>query len=111
MIPPGYPDFLTRRRFVDAGPVLLRGRAWSGTAPIVRVEVGVDESWEEAKVEPALAEFSWCAWSHGWDAVPGEHTLSCRATDADGNTQPVDQPWNYQGMGNKLVQMVPVTDR
>jgi DMSO/TMAO reductase YedYZ molybdopterin-dependent catalytic subunit len=111
MIPPGYPDFLTRRRFVDAGPVLLRGRAWSGTAPIVRVEVGVDDGWEEAKVEPAIAEFAWSAWSHQWDAAPGEHTLSCRATDADGNTQPVDQPWNYQGMGNNLVQMVPVTVR
>jgi DMSO/TMAO reductase YedYZ molybdopterin-dependent catalytic subunit len=109
MIPPGYPDFLTRRRFVDPGPVELHGRAWSGTAPIVRVEVGVDGSWEDAKVEPATGEFAWSGWSFGWDAHPGEHILSCRATDAEGQTQPLEQPWNYQGMGNNLVQTVPVT--
>ncbi|MGH2572435.1 MAG: sulfite oxidase [Actinomycetota bacterium] len=111
MIPPGYPDFPSRRRFVDAGMVLLRGRAWGGTAPILRVEVGVDGMWEDAKLEPAIGEFAWCAWSYEWDATPGEHTLSCRATDADGDTQPVEQPWNFQGVGNNLVQIVPVTVR
>jgi DMSO/TMAO reductase YedYZ molybdopterin-dependent catalytic subunit len=111
MLPPGYPDFMTRRRFVDAGTVDLRGRAWCGSAPVVRVEVGVDDEWDEAKVEPALGEFAWSSWSYRWEATPGEHTLSCRATDADGNTQPVDQPWNYLGMGNNLVQRVPVTVR
>ena len=111
MIPPGYPDFLTRRRTVDAGTVVLRGRAWSGTAPIDRVEVGIDGTWQEAKVEPAVGEFAWCAWSCDWDATRGEHELSCRGTDADGHTQPVEQPWNYQGMGNNLVQTVPVTVR
>jgi DMSO/TMAO reductase YedYZ molybdopterin-dependent catalytic subunit len=111
MIPPGHPDFLTRRRFVDAGRVVLSGRAWSGTAPVLRVEVGVDGTWEDAKLDPPVGEFAWCAWSWQWDATPGEHVLSCRATDANGNTQPVDQPWNFQGMGNNLVQAVPVTVR
>jgi DMSO/TMAO reductase YedYZ molybdopterin-dependent catalytic subunit len=111
MIPPGYPDFPTRRRFVDAGRVLLGGRAWGGTAPILRVEVGVDGMWEDAKLAPAIGEFAWCAWSYEWDATPGEHTLSCRATDADGDTQPVEQPWNFQGVGNNRVQIVPVTVR
>jgi DMSO/TMAO reductase YedYZ molybdopterin-dependent catalytic subunit len=109
MIPPGFPDFLTRRRFVRAGPVELRGRAWSGAAPVERVEVGLDGSWEEAKLEPPIGDFAWSAWSYRWDASTGEYELSCRATDADGNTQPVDQPWNYQGMGNNLVQTVAVT--
>jgi DMSO/TMAO reductase YedYZ molybdopterin-dependent catalytic subunit len=109
MIPPGYPDFLTRRRFVDAGPIELRGRAWSGAGPVVRVEVGVDGSWDDAEVEPAIGDHAWSAWAYGWDARPGEHLLSCRATDAEGQTQPLEQPWNYQGMGNNLVQIVPVT--
>jgi DMSO/TMAO reductase YedYZ molybdopterin-dependent catalytic subunit len=109
MIPPGYPDFLTRRRFIDAGPVELRGRAWSGAGPVVRVEVGVDGSWEDAKVEQAIGDFAWSAWSYGWDAEPGDHILSCRATDAEEQSQPLRQPWNYQGMGNNLVQTVPVT--
>ena len=48
MIPPGIPDFFTRRRFVDAGPVRLLGRAWSGAARVVRVEVGIDGAWVDA---------------------------------------------------------------
>lgn len=111
MIPPGYPDFPARRRFIAAGRILLGGRAWGGTAPILRVEVGVDGMWVDAKLESAIGEFAWCAWSYEWDATPGEHTLSCRATDANGDTQPVEQPWNFQGVGNNLVQIVPVTVR
>jgi DMSO/TMAO reductase YedYZ molybdopterin-dependent catalytic subunit len=108
MIPPGHPDFPDRRRFVRAGPVLLRGRAWSGEAPVARVEVGVDGDWRDADVEPPVGEFAWSGWSYRWDAQPGEHVLACRATDLAENTQPEEQPWNYQGMGNNLVQSVPV---
>jgi DMSO/TMAO reductase YedYZ molybdopterin-dependent catalytic subunit len=111
MIPPGHPDFLTRRRFVDPGTVVVRGRAWSGAAPVERVELGVDGEWSDAKLEPPVGDFAWRAWSAEWDATPGEHALSCRATDGDGNAQPVEPPWNYQGMGNNMVQVVSVTVR
>ncbi|MFA4966250.1 MAG: sulfite oxidase [Thermoleophilia bacterium] len=111
MIPPGYPDFLTRQRYVDAGSVLLQGRAWSGAAPVARVEVAVDGRWEDAELEPPLGEHAWRGWRYAWRATPGEHALSCRATDAAGNAQPVQQHWNYQGMGNNLVQVIPVTVR
>lgn len=36
MVPPGIPDFATRERILDPGPVLPEGRAWCGRAPIVR---------------------------------------------------------------------------
>jgi DMSO/TMAO reductase YedYZ molybdopterin-dependent catalytic subunit len=111
MSPPGIPDFFTRRRLVDAGHVRVSGRAWGGRAPIQRVEVGVDGSWSEAELQPALGEFAWRGWSFDWDAQPGEHTLVCRATDADGEVQPLDMPWNYQGMGNNGAQSVEVTVR
>jgi len=111
MIPPGIPDFFTRRRFVAAGPVRISGRAWSGTAPVTRVEVGVDGGWSEAELGEAVGAWAWRGWSFGWVATPGEHLLSCRATDAEGNTQPLEQPWNLQGIGNNLVQEVPVTVR
>ena len=109
MVPPGHPDFFTRRRFVEAGEIDLRGRAWSGSAPIERVEVGVDGEWQDARLDPPLGEFAWRGWRYRWTATPGDHELSCRATDADGNRQPLEQPWNWQGMGNNLVQTVPVT--
>jgi DMSO/TMAO reductase YedYZ molybdopterin-dependent catalytic subunit len=111
MTPPGIPDYFTRRRLVDAGRVTLRGRAWGGRAPIRRVEVGVDGEWREATPEPALGEFAWRGWTFDWDAEPGEHVIACRATDAEGETQPLESPWNYQGMGNNGVQSIEVTVR
>jgi hypothetical protein len=78
---------------------------------VVRVEVGVDGRWSDARLEPPVGEFAWRGWSFDWDAVPGDHELTCRATDAAGNVQPLEQPWNYQGMGNNLIQLVPVTVR
>ena len=42
MIPPGFPEFFTRTRIVDAGRIELTGRAWSGWGRIVRVEVSTD---------------------------------------------------------------------
>jgi DMSO/TMAO reductase YedYZ molybdopterin-dependent catalytic subunit len=109
MIPPGYPDFPDRRRFVEPGAVVIRGRAWSGEGAVSRVEVGVDGEWSEAELEPPVGEFAWSAWSYRWNAEPGERLLACRATDEAGNVQPVEAPWNYQGMGNNLVQTVPIT--
>ncbi|MFN2589537.1 MAG: sulfite oxidase [Actinomycetota bacterium] len=111
MIPPGMTDYPARRRFVDAGPITLRGRAWSGWAPVERVEVGVDGEWAEAKLDPPIGDFAWRGWTFEWEAVPGSRELACRATDAEGNQQPLEQPWNFQGMGNNLIQRVLVVVR
>ncbi|MDI3213931.1 sulfite oxidase [Arthrobacter sp. AL12] len=109
MVPPGVPDFFTRNRIVPAGPVLLTGRAWSGEGAVQRVEVGIDGKWATAQLKHPPAPFAWCAWSIPWVADPGEHELACRARDATGATQPLEQVWNYQGMGNNAVQRVQVT--
>jgi DMSO/TMAO reductase YedYZ molybdopterin-dependent catalytic subunit len=111
MAPPGIPDFFTRRRLVDAGVVTIRGRAWGGPGPIPRVEVGIDGAWMDATLDRPLGDWAWRGWSIDWQAEPGEHELACRATDADGEVQPLESPWNYQGMGNNGVQTVGVTVR
>jgi DMSO/TMAO reductase YedYZ molybdopterin-dependent catalytic subunit len=111
MAPPGVPDFFTRRRLVDAGRVELSGRAWGGAAPIRRVEVGADGEWAEAKLHDPVGEWAWRRWSFDWRATPGDHVLACRATDSDGDVQPLESPWNYQGVGNNGVQAVHVTVR
>ncbi len=111
MLPPGIPDHFSRRRFVDPGPVTLSGRAWSGHGPVERVEVGIDGTWAEARLGKPVGAFAWRDWGFDWDATPGEHELACRATDAAGNVQPFEPPWNYQGMGNNVVQRVDVTVR
>ncbi|MFJ3860038.1 sulfite oxidase [Streptomyces sp. NPDC090085] len=111
MAPPGFPDFMSRTRVVHPGPVRLHGRAWSGYGPVVRVEFSGDggRTWTEAAVEPRGPHpWAWQAWTCVWEAVPGRHTLSVRATDGEGRAQPLEQPWNRGGFGNNLVQRVPV---
>jgi len=111
MVPPGIPEFLSRSRLLTAGPCQLEGRAWSGWGPIERVEVSVDggRAWADATLGDAPSEFAWRGWSFEWDAEPGEHELSCRATDAAGNTQPLSPEWNFDGFCNNAVQRVRVT--
>ena len=111
MAPPGFPDFPERHRIVEAGDVTLAGRAWSGRAPIERVAVGVDGTWTDAELGPVVGDWAWRSWTFRWEATAGEHVLSCRATDATGESQPLEQPWNVQGVQNNLVQTVPVTVR
>jgi sulfane dehydrogenase subunit SoxC len=112
-IPPGIPDFLTRARVLDAGARLLEGRAWSGWAPVQRVEVSVDggETWADAQLGRELGERAWRGWSWEWDAAPGEYVICSRATDGAGNVQPVDAPWNLKGYANNGVERIPVTVR
>ncbi len=112
MVPPGIPDFLTRRRFVEPGPCRLEGRAWSGWAPVERVEVSADggRSWGEAELDAPLGPRAWRGWSFVWEPdAPGEHELCSRATDAAGNVQPVEAEWNLKGYANTSVERILVT--
>jgi DMSO/TMAO reductase YedYZ molybdopterin-dependent catalytic subunit len=111
LVPPGIPDFLSRGRFVESGPCVLEGRAWSGTPPVVGVEVSADggESWADAELGPAGGPFAWQGWTFTWNAEPGEHVLCCRATDTAGRTQPAEPEWNYDGFCNNVIQRVRVT--
>jgi DMSO/TMAO reductase YedYZ molybdopterin-dependent catalytic subunit len=110
---PGVPDFLTRERVLDAGPATLQGRAWSGFGPIERVEVSVDNglTWADAEVEAPVDTRAWQGWTHAWDAVPGSYVVASRATDAAGQTQPDEPPWNLKGYANNAVERIPVTVR
>jgi sulfane dehydrogenase subunit SoxC len=109
MVPPGIPDFFTRKRVLARGPVMLQGRAWSGAGAVSGVEVGIDGEWVPAHLEKPPGPFAWCKWTLPWVADPGEHELACRATDSTGASQPLEQNWNYQGLGNNMVQRVSVT--
>jgi sulfane dehydrogenase subunit SoxC len=112
MVPPGIPDFDTRARIVEAGPCPLQGRAWSGWAPVDRVEVSADggETWAHAELEPLGSPWAWRGWRYEWDAEePGEYVLCCRASDEAGNVQPDEPIWNVGGYSNNALQRVPVT--
>jgi sulfane dehydrogenase subunit SoxC len=113
MAPPGIPEFLSRIRHVRAGRTPIEGRAWSGQGAVRRVEFSADAglTWADARLEEPLAPHGWTAWSHVWDAVePGDHELCVRATDATGDTQPLDaaDTWNQGGYAVNAVQRVAV---
>jgi len=108
MAPPGVPDFYTRRRVLRAGRAQIVGRAWSGEAAIARVEFAVDGAWRDARLDPPAGDHAWRGWRADWDAATGEHELACRATDAAGNVQPLEPPWDLTGFGNNAVQRVAV---
>jgi DMSO/TMAO reductase YedYZ molybdopterin-dependent catalytic subunit len=111
LVPPGIPEFATRVRFVDAGPCVIEGRAWSGLGRIERVEVSTDGgvTWHDATLDEPISDFAWRGWRYEWDAQPGERELCCRATDAAGNTQPLEPTWNLEGYCNNAIQRVAVT--
>lgn len=113
MIPPGIPEFLPRTRVVDAGPVTLSGRAWSGHGEVVTVEVSTDggATWGQAMLADPVAEHRWRQWWYPWEASPGPTILCSRATDAAGNTQPDEPQWNSGGYQVNAIQRVPVEVR
>lgn len=114
MAPPGIPEYLSRSRIIGPGPVVLRGRAWSGWGPIERVEVSTDggRTWNEAELGEAPSDFAWFPWSHRWEPPgPGTYEVASRATDAAGNVQPEEAPWNVGGYQNNAVQRTTVIVR
>ncbi len=112
VIPPGFPDFMSRARLVHAGSVVLEGRAWSGRSPVAAVELTVDggRSWAPAELDPpGDHRWAWRRWRHTWNVAEGSYVLGARAIAADGETQPVEQNWNRGGFANNAIQRIPVT--
>ncbi|WP_373308824.1 molybdopterin-dependent oxidoreductase [Streptomyces minutiscleroticus] len=71
-----------------AGTVMVGGVAWAQHRGVDRVEVRVDDGpWEPADLAAEDSRDTWRQWSYAWDASPGTHTLTVRATDRDGRTQ------------------------
>jgi DMSO/TMAO reductase YedYZ molybdopterin-dependent catalytic subunit len=70
----------------------VMGAAWG--APIAAVDVRIDDGpWEPATLtEGEGSDYAWVFWTFDWAApAPGEHTVTSRATDVDGNFQPAPE--------------------
>ncbi|MEV7397495.1 molybdopterin-dependent oxidoreductase [Aeromicrobium sp. NPDC092404] len=72
-----------------ADKVRVGGVAWAQTVGIEKVEVRVDKGpWQQASLGTEDTIETWRQWSWEWDdATPGNHTLTVRATNKDGDTQ------------------------
>jgi DMSO/TMAO reductase YedYZ molybdopterin-dependent catalytic subunit len=103
----------TRNEDIAVGDLVIRGVAWSGAAPIARVEVSVgDGPWQPARMVGERRRHSW-QW---WELLTridtsGPTTVRARATDLAGLTQP-DQPlWNRLGYGGNAHEAVEIRIR
>jgi len=89
-------------------PVTLRGIAFSGSGPVVKVEVSADggTAWHEAQLGANLGAYSFRAWEYRWvPERPGRYSVGVRATDAKGNVQSDESVWNPAGfLWNRIEQ-------
>jgi len=89
------PAKVTRRDFRHT----IKGAAWG--APIAAVQVQIDHGpWKTARLygppwQGNPRRFAWRFWTFDWGTpVPGEHEITSRAFDVDGNIQPApDNPF------------------
>ena len=95
---------------VGAGELAIRGVAWSGAAPIARIDVSVNNGdWQEARLVSERNRSSWQWWELITRVEKSEAlVLRARATDLAGRTQPERAEWNRLGYGNNAIQEVPV---
>jgi len=98
---------------IERGERAVRGVAWSGAAPIARVEVSVNGGpWQETRLVGERKRSSWQWWEFLLSVdEPGPVEVRTRATDMAGRTQPETPEWNRLGYGNNAVQTTRVQVR
>jgi DMSO/TMAO reductase YedYZ molybdopterin-dependent catalytic subunit len=73
---------------VPAGVVPIAGVAWAQTIGIQAVEVQIDKGgWQTAELAEAPSNDTWRQWVFRWNATPGRHSITVRATDKNGAIQ------------------------
>jgi len=96
-------------REFPAGRRAIAGVAWAQTRGISRVEVRVDEEdWTEADLSPEVDADLWRQWVLPYDFAAGRHSVTVRATSADGEVQTEDRaaPFPAGSSGWHSIQVV-----
>ena len=95
------------------GKLTVRGYAVGhGGVPVERVEVSADDgaTWSQAMLLGEPRPWAWQLWEVQIALPPGERTITARAVDASGCTQPVDpaEIWNFKGYMNNARHRITV---
>src|SRR5438270_7815277 len=90
--------------------VRVHGAAWTSNGEITKVEISSDDeaTWNEAKLLGESKPDAWRLWEWSWKtpARSGKATLTARATDSNGQTQPTERdPDRGTYMINHLLPM------
>jgi len=70
----------------------IEGVAWAGEGKVSKVELRFDGTgkWQPAVLGESPVAMVWTPWSYRWNiSRPGQYTIEVRATDGEGNSQPV----------------------
>lgn len=93
----------------------VTGAAWTGHAPIERVELSADGGlfWHCAEILDPHQHGVWRRWRWQWQvpARPGSYTLISRAVDSEGQTQPAARDPRFGSYCIHHILPVPVTVR
>jgi DMSO/TMAO reductase YedYZ molybdopterin-dependent catalytic subunit len=103
----------TGQELASGGGLVVRGKAWSGAAPVERVEVSVNHgAWQKARLVGVAAAHAWQQWEFLADGLaPGETSIRARAADLAGRIQPEQPEWNRRGYGGNFIHEVVVLVR
>ncbi len=98
---------------VAAGrPAELKGIAFDAGYGIADVEISADDgnSWRRASLGRDLGPYSFREWSAPWTpARRGSYTLSVRALNRAGESQPAEATWNPSGYLRNVIEKIQVT--
>lgn len=97
---------------IASGAITVLGAAYAGEAEVQMVEVSTDngQNWMPADFIGPHEPYAWRHWQYLWKAEEkGKRTLMARASDSQGNKQPLQAAWNVLGYGNNGVREHAVT--
>ena len=90
----------------------VRGHAWAGDHNVNAVHLSIDfgSTWRKATLQPPYNRLAWQRWEAGIELPKkGYYEVWARATDAQGNTQPMLVPgWNPKGYLNNACHRIAV---
>jgi DMSO/TMAO reductase YedYZ molybdopterin-dependent catalytic subunit len=80
---------------LPAGATTVQGYARASGVPVEAVEWSTNGGeWQHAELIRLNSKWGWTPFRFHWNATPGDHTLSTRATDINGETQPDTVPFH-----------------
>ena len=90
----------------------IRGHAWTAAPGIAKVEYSIDfgASWQNCELQAGNNRYAWQSFSAKLDfPTDGYYEVWARATDVDGNAQPMLLPgWNPRGYLNNACHRIAI---
>jgi DMSO/TMAO reductase YedYZ molybdopterin-dependent catalytic subunit len=96
------------------GKITILGAAYAGETDVEKVDISTDngKTWQPATLIGPDERFAWRQWQYVYSpSQSGSYTVLSRATDRNGETQPMQATWNKLGYGNNGIKEHGVTFR